>query len=64
MNGSALTRQRDELLRFLLAGFGVVSVDFGVYFLVLWLVPDLPVGVVKALSFISGAIASFLINRT
>ena len=52
-----------ELLRFLIAGGGAVLTDFGVYFALLWLKPDLSPSIAKSISFVIGAGVSFLLNR-
>lgn len=51
-----------ELGRFLVAGLSAVGVDFAVYFL-LAQYAALPLAVCKTLSFCSGALVSFVLNR-
>lgn len=52
-----------ELLRFGLVGGSAVATDFTVYFLLVYLAPQLPPSVAKAISFVVGAGVSFIFNR-
>jgi len=58
------SRQAQELLRFLVVGVSVVSVDFAVYFLLLRSFPQVPVSTAKVLSFLAGAALAFVLNRS
>jgi putative flippase GtrA len=53
-----------ELLRFVLVGGSAVATDFTVYFLLVYLAPELPPSAAKATSFIAGAVVSFVFNRS
>jgi putative flippase GtrA len=55
---------RRQLLRFLVVGCGAVAIDFAVYFSLLRLWPSLDTAAAKVVSFVAGAIASFLLNRS
>lgn len=52
-----------ELVRFGLVGGSAVATDFTVYFLLVYLAPDVPPSVAKAVSFVVGALVSFVFNR-
>src|SRR4051812_30401852 len=57
------SQQARELVRFLVTGGGSVTVDFGVYFLLLLLLPGVSPSAAKATSFVTGACFAFLFNR-
>jgi putative flippase GtrA len=53
-----------ELWRFLIVGGSAVGTDFLVYFAQLWLWTDMNTALAKSISFIAGAVLSFLLNRS
>lgn len=56
--------QAAELGRFLLVGGSAVTIDFLVYFALVGLVPVLPVSAAKGISFVTGAVVAFFLNRS
>ena len=59
-----LRKLAGELVRFLVVGLSAVATDFLVYFALVRLWPALPPNLAKGISFVTGALLSFVLNRS
>lgn len=55
-----MSKTKKELKRFIVAGFSAVGIDLGIYYLLLNFLPNY---LSKGISFLSGTVVAFIINK-